>query len=207
MLLVTTLRNETGARNGKKSTTTSGTWLSNYLALNATVTCKQKQHTVLVFKPCLSHKQYICSIKDRSDCNNAALVILPVQGEAEVVASFHATAHHDHDFLYARWCKLHCATKHALPASPNKVMFHIDKILLHDRNNTYSTTKVRENVVSEINMHMRACTLVVREDSQLWELQLVVSVMLDHNQLVVFIQTQNWSTSSTKQKKHSTSTP
>lgn len=64
---------------------------------------------------------HTCNVKDRSDYNKAVLLTLPARREAEVVALFHATAHHrQHDFLHARWCKLHCATVYVPFASPNE---------------------------------------------------------------------------------------
>lgn len=64
---------------------------------------------------------HTCNVKDRSDYNKAVLLTFPVQREAEVVALFQATVdHRQRDFLYARWCKLHCATTYVPFASPNE---------------------------------------------------------------------------------------
>lgn len=54
-------------------------------------------------KPVVLHYSvcHTCNVKDRSDYDKAVLLTLPVQREAEVVALFHATAHHrQHNFLY-----------------------------------------------------------------------------------------------------------
>lgn len=87
--------------------------------------CANKRKFHSMFEPrnistsnavCLSLSMcHICYFKDRSDYNKAVLLTLPVQREAEVVALFHATVHHrHHDFLHARWCKLHCTTIHVI---------------------------------------------------------------------------------------------
>ncbi len=63
---------------------------------------------------------HTCNFEDRGDYDKNVLLTLPAQREAEVVALFHATVHHrHHDFLHARWCKLHCATTYVLRASSN----------------------------------------------------------------------------------------
>lgn len=71
---------------------------------------------ILPFSVC-----HTSNVKDRSDYNKAVLLTFAVQREAEVVALFQATVDHgQHDFLYARWCKLHCATTYVPFASPNE---------------------------------------------------------------------------------------